>query len=120
MAAVMVGKVKSATLIEVIVAMIIIMTIFALSMMIYVRVLNSSISERQVRIGLILKKVAENTASSKRFFDETFDEDGFNIRKNITKYDNRENLIHLHLEITDGGKTFRRDELILHEVDEKN
>jgi hypothetical protein len=120
MAPVMVTKIKGATLIEVIVAMVIVMTVFGISMMIYLHVLNSSMSERQVRIGLLLKRVGEDTISSKRFFDETFDEEGFSIRKSIAKYDNRDNLIHLHLEIVDGGKIFSRDQLILHEINEED
>lgn len=120
MALVTMTKVKAATLIEVIVAMVMIMTVFGISMMIYLQVLHASISERQVRIGLILKKIGEDTISSKRFFDETIEEDEFSIHKSIATYDNRENLIHLHLEIVDGGKTITRDQLIVHEVHEED
>lgn len=113
-------KLKSATLIEAIVAMVIIMAVFGLAMMIYVNVINSSVSARHVRIGLILKKAAEDTVASKRFFDEAFEEGGFAISKSVSKYDNVETLIRLRLEIVDGGKTFSRNQLVIQEVNEED
>src|SRR5688572_7097098 len=91
-------RIPGATLIEVIVALVIIMIIFGIAMMIYINVLNSSTSAGVANANLLLKEISEETIVTKRYFDEQINNNELIIVKSVKKYNNLEGLIHLHLE----------------------
>jgi Tfp pilus assembly protein PilV len=113
-------KIQAATLIEVIVSLVIIMIFFGIAMMIYINVLNTSISNRQIQADLLLKEVCEETILNRRYFDEKIEKDGFVVYKSIRKYSDMENVIHLHVETLNKSKVVSRDQLINAERDEED
>jgi hypothetical protein len=108
------ARVSGATLLEVVVALVIIMVVFGVSMMIYLNILRSTYTYRQLSSALLLKDIGEETISTKSYFDERIERDGIIVIKRIQKYNNQANLIHLHLETIDEGskKLLTRDQLI--------
>jgi Tfp pilus assembly protein PilV len=121
MAVLKASQVKAATLIEVIVALVIITIIFGVSTMIYVNVLHSSYSHRQFNASLVVKEVCEETLATKRYFDEQADRKNVTITKTVSRYRDMLNIIHLHVEATAGEQIlFSRDMLIDVSGEEKN
>ncbi len=114
------GRIASATLIEVVVSLVIVMIVFGIAMMIYINVLSSSNSERVLDINLLLKELSDETIVNNRFFDERMERDGVRIIKSVDEYDNIKGLVHLHFEVIDGGKVITRDQLLIVEGDEEN
>jgi Tfp pilus assembly protein PilV len=115
-------KVKGSTLLEVIVALVIIMFVFGIAMMIYLNVLQSSYSNRLIQANLLLKAISDETIREKKYVDEYIQRNGWTVKKSIVKYQHSNCLIHLHLETMDSlyhGKVINRDELII-EGDDKN
>lgn len=106
------GRIQSATILEVVVAMVVIMLIFGISMMVYMNVLRSSSAYQLVYHHLLLRELSEETIVSKSYFDERIERQGVVVRKTVRKYGNSDKLIYLHLEIESAGKKVVRDELI--------
>jgi len=111
-------KITSATLIEVVVSLVIIMIVFGIAMTIYINVLGSSSSERVLDINLLLKELSEETIDTNRLFDERIERDGIRIIKSVEEYNGVKGLVHLHFEVVDGGKLITRDQLLIVKSDE--
>ena len=90
-------QMKAATLVETIVSLIIIMIVFSIGMIIFNRVIFSGNQFQQLQIHLLMKKIAIETKTNNRYFDETFSKDQYIIEKKITKYKNTEFIYHLQL-----------------------
>lgn len=90
-------KLKATTLIEVLVAMIIILLSFGTGMMIYNNILNSDNGYEKMKSRLILNEIAIETKKEKTFFDEIKEEETFTIHKSIEQYKDKKNLSLLHL-----------------------
>ena len=106
-------KLRSATLLEVIVSLVIVMIVFGIAMMIYINVLNSTPTERELNYFLLMKEVSSETISSKRYFNEDINKNGIHIMKSVSKYHGLKDLMHLHLEIADGNRPVSIDQLIM-------
>ena len=113
-------RIKSATLIEVVVSLVIIMIVFGIAMTIYINVLSSSSSERVIDIKLLLKELSDETITENRFFDEHIERDGLKIVKSVDEYNNIKGLVHLHFEVVDGGNFITRDQLLIVNSDEED
>lgn len=113
-------RITSATLIEVVVSLVIVMIVFGIAMMIYINVLGSSSSERVLNINLVLKELSEETINANRFFDERIERDGLKITKSVDKYSDVEGLVRLHFEVVDAGKLVTRDMLLIVSEDEED
>lgn len=113
-------KITSATLIEVVVSLVIIMIVFGIAMTIYINVLGSSSSERVLDINLLLKELNDETITANRLFDEQIERGGFRVIKSVEEYNGIKGLVHLHFEVVDGGKVITRDQLLIVESNEEN
>jgi Tfp pilus assembly protein PilE len=97
-------KLKASTILEVIIAMVIILVVFVLATQIYVNVISSSPSlSRQAGIGLaesmVKKAIAEND-----FTSGDLQQDSMQIRKVVTPYKNFDDLYQINIVTRTNGK----------------
>jgi hypothetical protein len=102
-------KIKASSLIEVVVAMVIMVITFGVGMMIYHNILRSGINLQKVKAEHLLYKVTEKTIESKSFFDEDFIEGALLVRKKVGSYQNNASLLLLELQV------FTKEEKLLAE-----
>lgn len=117
MAGIVDRKLNASSLLETIVALMVVMLVFGIAMTIYVNVMRNSSSLAEVKASLRLDVLAKETKEKKAFFDENFEEEQVDFEKRVTKYQNKEGLLLLELEARD--KTNRilaeRKEIIVEE-----
>jgi len=110
-------KIKGATLIESLIAMVIIALGLTVATMIYVNVLNSDKQRIRQKAQFILDEEMLIIKREKHFFDLRKEIGEWIIEQTVSKYSNTENLYHLKLLLLDkeGKILFCRNELILKE-----
>lgn len=108
-------KLKSFTLIESIVALIIIMLCFGIGLMIYVNVMKSDSNFLKLKSSALLKEIVINTKINKHFIDEQYSFKEININKRIEKYKDQDNLNIVIFEAYDksGKKICEMKELVI-------
>ena len=109
-------KLKAATLVEALMALVIVMICFVIGSMIYVNVINSDNNRQEIKANLILNETALKTKEEKKFIDEKIEIGNENliIQKTVILYKNIENLNLLTLIASDkkGRVIAQRKELI--------
>ena len=110
-------KIKAATMLESMVAMVIIVVCLGIGAMIFVNVLNNDKGRILLKALLLLNRQSAVIKSEKLFIDGESVEDGYTIQRTFVKYNDTENLFRMRLKALDeNGKTvFERNELILTE-----
>ena len=113
-------RVKASSLIETIVAMMIVMLVFFVAMSIYVNVLRNSISLSELSAAQQLQTLAQETIKNKSYFNETIDTETLTITKSCGNYGSYSELFLLNIEAQDksGRIVATRKELILRSADE--
>ncbi len=108
-------KLKASTLLEALVAMVIVMLALGVFTTIYLNVLRSGDYHRKTEAGLLLEKIAMETKQSKTFIDTEFNLEEFVIIKKIITYEGAENLSLLSLKAFDKKEKLlvERNELLL-------
>ncbi|MNT07779.1 hypothetical protein D3C72_1424960 [compost metagenome] len=101
MAALINKRIRAGSLVEVVVALVIIMTVFALSLMIYIKIMGASFSGRKLWANSKLKEVANQVKKEHRFKDDTINEDELIIDITVKPYPQSSDLILLELEAKD-------------------
>jgi hypothetical protein len=106
---------KAATLIESIIAMVIIVVCFGIAMMIYVNVLDSDKQRIKLDSSLILEKTAIQMKHDRRYLDEQVLAGDFVIQSSFSNYKQGRGLMEFSLKLFDlSGKLIaERKELIL-------
>lgn len=94
-------RVKASSLIEVVVAMVIILLVFAIAMGIYANILRLSLSLQKYRAQTTLNQVLKRLEKSPKVSEENFSRDGFNIKQDISRYQNHPELKEIHLTAVD-------------------
>ncbi len=109
------GRIEASSLVETVVAMIIILSVFGISMMVYMNVVKTGINLSNLNASLQLNELAEKTKKEKLYVDQTIESKGFSIQKKITKYNHDENLLLLEITAKDNGDKIlaSRKEIIL-------
>ena len=79
-------KLKAATLLESLVAMVVVMVCFGITSMIYNNVLRSDSKRIKLKAHLLLNDISIKTKKEKIFLDEDIQRDGILIRKRIKNY----------------------------------
>jgi hypothetical protein len=90
-------KLKASTLIESLIAMLVIMLCFSIAVMIYLNVVRSDKLYQKNTANFILNEIAIQTKKEKKFIDESLKEGQFLIQKNVEKYQDTANLYRLHI-----------------------
>lgn len=86
-------KAKSSSLLETIVAMVIIMVVFSISIMIYVNITSSTFSLQKIKTDLLLQRLSVTTLEKKTYFDETIEYEIITIDKQIQKYNDIDDIL---------------------------
>jgi hypothetical protein len=90
------------TLVEVIVAMLIIVFMSAISSTVYVRVLGKTSNEKDIRLHQLAEDIAYTAVMEKRFFSEQIERDNLKVTKSFKAYKGLEDIVEMNIEITDG------------------
>jgi hypothetical protein len=85
-------QLKASTLIEALVAMVIVMICFGIASMIYVNVLNADNNRIQLKAHLIVSDLAQKAKTTSTFLDEKIETEGLVIQKSIEGYHDIPNL----------------------------
>lgn len=113
MAKLSIQKLKASTLLEVIVAMVIIMIVFVLSTGIFSNIIRSSPSLKAQRINAISTGIIENSVTNKNWQDEVIHVDSMAFQKTVKRYLDQQDLILLSLSITESGKEIEKREVVI-------
>lgn len=107
-------KIKAATLMESLIAMVIIVVCLGVGTMIYTNVLNSDKQRLQLKAVGELNRLADKAKTEKNYLDSQEQLNGWNIKKTVNKYDQTENLYQLSIAAFDttGRLIAIRNELI--------
>lgn len=108
-------RLKATTLIESMIAMVIIVASMGIATLTYLNVMRSDEQRLQLKANQLLNQEAFQLKKDKNFVDEEKQMDGWTIKKTVEKYKETENLYQLTLSITNekGKEIFKRMELIL-------
>ncbi len=91
------SKIKGSTIVEVVISMVVIVTVFGIAMMILSNVLRFSLSAKKLRAQAILWEVMLKTEQTKDNTAQTFTIDDFRVEQEAKTYNDNANLIEIHL-----------------------
>ncbi len=100
------ARLKATTLIESMVAMILIVVSFGIGMMIYFNVLNGTRLQQKMQAELLLNTVLENTKKTSSFVEEAIELNGLIVTKETSPYRSYDNVRLLHLKAYDQKSNF--------------
>lgn len=103
MAAIKMYKIVSASILETMVAMVVLLIVFGITTMVFVQATTSSLSFRKMEAVGLLNRYISDTEKSKTYDDEEFKEDEWRIIKQVEKQE-AENLVKVSFSIFDGNK----------------
>jgi Tfp pilus assembly protein PilV len=111
------GKLKGSTIIEVLVAMVIILACSSLATVIYLNVLQSQNSAEKLKAFRILKQFQQETESKGNFINEETEADAFTVKKECRPYQGNMQLIQLTFSIrnAEGKELIRQSKLVVSE-----
>lgn len=98
------AKVKASTILEVIIAMVVILVVFGIAMMIYANVTQSSLSVKKIKAEAILKEYLQNAEKADENTTQTFTADDLRIEQQVKSYDNEKKLIEIDLAAYDANQ----------------
>ncbi|MDN3580780.1 hypothetical protein [Mucilaginibacter flavus] len=98
------GMLKGATIMEVVVAMVIIVVVFGMAMMIFANVTNQGLSDKKIRAQATLQGILLQAEQSRQLPEEAFNQDGFRIIPTTTEVENEPGLTELHLTAFDDNQ----------------
>ena len=103
------------TLVETLVSMVIIMTVFAVGMLIVVNVMKSDRQKDHLKAYLLVKEIYAETLNDQRFYNETLKSDNMTIEKVLIPYNESDILKVLCIRIIDqkGRILAERREIII-------
>lgn len=110
----------ASSILEVVVALVLVMIIFGISMTLLANVSRSGVSLQQFKGTLLLNELYTSTKDGKTFYDEEINEGGNVIHKKVSKYNKMPHLMLLELEIVnpEGRQLAQRKDLILLDTNE--
>lgn len=97
-------KVNASTLMEVLIAMVIIMIVFSIAIAIYGRISNSGVSVNQAKAGEAIEAMIRQTVSNRNYKDEEFDRDGIHYTKTLNAYKEQDDLLQITISAEQNGK----------------
>ena len=108
-------KIKAFTLVESLVAMVLVVFSMGFATVVYVNVVDSDKQLKQQKAILILDKLAFETIKEKQLIDDLIKLGDYYIEKTLVKYPNTGNLYLLKLVLSDlnRNRIYSRSELIL-------
>lgn len=98
------GKLKASTLLEVIVAMVVIMIVFVLATGIYANVMRVSPSVKQQRIKALMTGLMEKSITEGNWQDELVAVDSLSLQKTVVPYGAYPDLLQMEVIVLEQGK----------------
>ena len=98
MGGVKIKKIKSSSILEVVVSLVLITIVFSISFMIYHNVMRSGISIQQMLASKKIEGYFTKTKTEKSFVNETIEEDDFIIQKKVSQFDNQPKIYKIEFE----------------------
>lgn len=92
-------KLKASTLIESIIAMVVVSVVFVVAMMTIGWGINAGQSPQITQANALIKNIGDQTESERRFFDESIELDGFVIEKTVTSENAANDLFRLKISV---------------------
>jgi Tfp pilus assembly protein PilV len=96
-------KVNASTILEVVIAMVMIILVFGMAMMIYTNVLRMSLSVKKLKAQAILQETLLKDGQANNNATQSFTIDDFRIEQEVTNYNNDSGLTDIHLTAYDGN-----------------
>lgn len=98
------NKIKAFTILESMVAMVIVMIVFSLSSIVVINVSSSGVTQQKRTGHTLIRALRNETLKEKRFIDEVFTVEEMTIEKQILDYPGNEHLKVLLIEALIGTK----------------
>src|SRR5688572_14613462 len=99
--ALLIKKLRGSTLIESIVAMVLLMVCLGIATMIYVNVIESGNSRQKFHAYALIHQVSVQAKIQKKYIDEEREEEGLVMKKTIAKYGGMEKTYIMKITATD-------------------
>ncbi|HTC00444.1 MAG TPA: hypothetical protein VK705_07160 [Ferruginibacter sp.] len=109
MGTVKIYRLRGNTILETIVALVIIITIFGTATTLFVKVAASSTSMQKLTAENILKTYAIKTEEQKLFFTDEEEINGYRVKREVTAMDNLKNMTMIHFYIFDQNNKLLSD-----------
>jgi Tfp pilus assembly protein PilV len=111
------AKIKASSILEVIVAMVIIFVVFGMGMMIYANVTRSSLSAQKIQARAILLEELNKAEQSRAPSARSMDTAGFRVEQEVAPYPDDTLLSVIHLTAYDGNqnKISELQKVIIHD-----
>jgi len=107
------SKLPASSIIEVLIAMVVIMVVFGTAMMIFANIMQSSMSVKKLRAQAILNQTLQADESSANPASTTFSADELHIEQTVKSYNNEANLTEIDLSAYDANG---KELITLHKV----
>jgi hypothetical protein len=101
------GKLRANSILETIVALVIILTLFGIATSFFARVGARAVSVNKLAAEQVLQAYAENTSRNEEFFNSEEQVDSFAVRRRVFPVERYPNLLLVHFYVYD-----RRDSLL--------
>jgi len=113
----MIKKLKAYTLIETIIAMVIIMLVFGIAMMIFIKVMKTDRVVRQAEVFFKMNEILNQSKINNEFTDVTLSFDSYEIQRTLLAYEGSEKVKQLVIVAFDmeGKQIAEKIELIIDE-----
>jgi len=98
------AKVNASTILEVVIAMVIIILVFGMAMMIYTNVLRLSLSAKKIKAQAILEEIALKTEQTKAYSSQSLTVDDFRIEQQMQPFNTDTLLNTIHLTAYDANQ----------------
>ena len=109
------SKVAASTILEVLIAMVMIMVVFTIAMMIYANVMKASLSVKKIQAAAILNEAMQAVEKNKNPSSDSFTAGDLKIDQTVKPYSNEKNLLEIDLTAYDpnGDKITELHKLII-------
>ena len=118
----LIRKLKASTLVETIIAMLIVTIAFSLALLLMINISRSSNNSLKTKAYFLANNILVQTKAEKTYLDQEFNFGNVVIKKTVTEYENNEELFQLNVSAYDkqNHKLFEQNELVIIERGEKN
>ncbi len=107
------SKVKSSTLVEIIVGLVILSIVLVLAMSTYLNVIGSNDMARKTKAAAILNSTVESLLKAEKYIDFYEEIEGLNVDVSFVTYEANEGLIQVISSVKKGEKTlYERNDLV--------
>lgn len=107
-------RLHASTILEVVVALVMIALVFGLAMTIFANVMRSSLSSREQRAQAILSGLLLDMAQQKNLENASFSVDSLRILQEVKPYEKAPDLLEVHLIASSNGKNIAEARMVIH------